>query len=119
MTTITQGYLVGEWLISEADGTGSRDTATVTVAGAVALPSGTVLGKVTATGKYLKHSTAAVDGSQNAAAILLTDLPGTNGDYSAVIFARDTEAISAILNGGTGPLTGAAASLLALGIVLR
>ena len=47
MTTLTQGIQVGEWLLSEAEGQRSRDKATVTVAGSVALPSGTVLGKQT------------------------------------------------------------------------
>jgi len=46
-TVLTQGIQTAEWLISEAKGSRSRDAGTVTVAGAVALPSGTVLGKVT------------------------------------------------------------------------
>jgi hypothetical protein len=51
MTVLTQGNQTGEFLLSEADGQLSRENVTVTVAGAVALPSGTVLGKITATGK--------------------------------------------------------------------
>lgn len=47
MPVLTQGVQVGEWLLSEAEGQRSRDSATVTVAGAVALPSGTVLGRIT------------------------------------------------------------------------
>ena len=119
MTTFTQGYLTGEWLISEADGTRSRDVKTVTVAGGVALPSGTVLGKITATGKLIKYLDAASDGSQTAVGILLNDLPATNGDYQAVVFTRDVEAIGAILNGGSGVDANGTADLLALGIVLR
>ena len=53
MTVLTQGMQPLEFLISEANSSRSRDQATVTIAGAVALPSGTVLGKITATGKYV------------------------------------------------------------------
>ena len=54
MTTLTEGLNRGEYLMSEANGTRSRDAVIVTVAGGVALPSGTVLGKITASGKYIK-----------------------------------------------------------------
>lgn len=47
MTVLTQGIQTGEWLLSEAEGQRSRDSGTVTVAGGVALPSGTVLGRLT------------------------------------------------------------------------
>lgn len=47
MTVLTQGIQTGEWLLSEAEGQRSRDAGTVTVAGSVALPSGTVLGRLT------------------------------------------------------------------------
>lgn len=119
MTTLTQGYNVGEWLLSEAEGQRSRDAATVTIAGAVALPSGTVLGKVTATSKLVKYNDAAVDGSQAAVAILLTPLPGVNGDYKATVFNTDAEVIGAMLNGGTGVDANGKADLLALGIKVR
>ena len=121
MALKTQGFLTGEFLVSEAEGTRSRDQLTVTISGGVALPSGTVLGKITATGKYLKPTTGAADGSQTAAAVLLTDLGATtaNGDYQTVAITRDAEVISSLLNGGTGPLAGAAASLATVGIIVR
>jgi hypothetical protein len=95
VTTKTQGINQNEWLLSTGNGQISHDQATVTVAGGVLLPSGTVLGKVTASGKYIKHADAANDGSQAACAILSTRLDGTdivNGDYPAVIFTRECEA---------------------------
>lgn len=42
----------------------------VTVAGAAALEAGTVLGKVTASGKYVAYNGAAADGSETAVGIL-------------------------------------------------
>lgn len=119
MAVITQGVQVGEWLLSEADGQRSRSKATVTVAGSVALPSGTVLGKVTATGKLVKYSNAAVDGSQAAVGVLYNSLPGVNGDYQAAIIDVDAEVFAAKLNGGAGLDAPGIADLLALGIKVR
>lgn len=119
MPVLTQGYQTGEYLVSESPGERSRDVVTVTVAGGVALPSGTVLGKITATGKYIKQVDAAADGSQNAAAILLNACPGTNGDYKCTVHNTDCEVIGVALNGGSGPSTAARTALLALGIKVR
>lgn len=119
MTTLTQGYQTGEFLVSEAPGARSRDQVTVTVAGAVALPSGTVLGKITATGKYIKYVDGAADGSQAAAAILYNPLPGVNGDTKCTVFNTDCEVIGAVLNGGAGVDANGKADLLALGIKVR
>lgn len=120
MPTIkTEGYHVGEWLVSEADGTRSRDVATVTVAGGVGLPSGTVLGKVTATGKLIKYDNAASDGSQAAVGVLYNELPAVNGDYKATVFTRDCEVDGAVLNAGAGVDAAGKADLLALGVVVR
>lgn len=212
MTVLTQGVQVGEWLLSEAEGQRSRSKATVTVAGSVALPSGTVLGKVTVgaitsaaaagntgngtmgavtgsagakagvykltiveaaanagafivedpdgitigngdvasafsagglaftladgstdfaagdqftitvaagTGKFVKYSNSAADGSQVAAGVLYNSLPGTNGDYVAAIIDTDAEVMSAMLNGRAGLDAPGIADLLALGIKVR
>lgn len=119
MTTLTQGYLTGEFLISEAPGDRSRSTVTVTVTGNTALPSGTVLGKITATGKFIKYSDAAADGSQTAVGVLLNALPGVNGDYQAVIFDDDCEVIGSVLNGGAGLDANGTADLVARGFKVR
>lgn len=116
MTVITQGIQPLEFLISEASGMRSRDQATVTVAGGVALPSGTLLGKITASGKLVKYSDAAADGSQTAVGVLGTPLAGVNGDYQALIFARDCEVFGAML---TGSDANGVADLKALGIIVR
>lgn len=54
------------------------------------LKVGTVLGKVTATGKYKKLEATAADGSQNAAAIYLGDTLGFSADL-AVAATTDTK----------------------------
>lgn len=117
MTTLTQGIQTDEFLLSEANGTFSREQVTVTVAGNVALPSGTELGKITATSKYVKVNNSASDGSQTSVAILRTALPGVNGDYKATVYARTCEVSGAMLNGGAGPSS--ASELAAVGIIVR
>ena len=117
MTTITQGKQTGEFMLSPANGQRSFDTATVTIAGAVALASGTVLGKITATGKFVKYDEAgADDGRRVAAAILLNPLAGVNGDYPATLVVRDCEVWGGML---TGIDANGIADLKALGIIVR
>lgn len=116
MTVLTQGIQPGEFLLSEANGERSRENVTVTVAGAVALGSGTLLGKITATGKYIKYLDGASDGSQAVAAILLNPLAGVNGDYKCAVFVRDCEVIGSML---TGSDANGLADLKALGIIVR
>ena len=119
MTTLTQGIQVGEWLLSETNGQRSRTKGTVTIAGSIALPSGTVLGKITATGNWVKYDNGLSNGAETAKGILLNSLPGVNGDYQATIFDTDIEAFGAKLNGGAGVDAPGTADLLALGIRVR
>ena len=116
MTTLTQGYQTGEFLVSEAPGARSRDQVTVTVAGAVALPSGTVLGKITATGKYIKYLNGASDGSQAVAGILWNELDPVAGDIKATMIARNAEVIGAKLTGSDAP---GLVDMALLGIIVR
>jgi hypothetical protein len=119
MPILTQGIQTGEFLLSEATGERSREQVTVTVAGAVALPSGTVLGKITATGKYIKYLDGASDGSQTAAAVLLNACPGVNGDYKCAVFVRDCEVVGAMLNGGANVDAPGKVDLTAIGVIVR
>lgn len=57
---------------------------------ATTLKVGTVLGKVTATGKYKVCLSAAVDGSQTPAAVYIADVTGVSHDL-AVANATDTK----------------------------
>ena len=120
MTVLTQGIQPYEFLLSEANGMRSRGQATVTVAGGVSLPSGTVLGKITASGKLIKYLDGAADGSQAAVAVLGTPLVGVaNGDYKATVFERDCEVIGKYLNGGVALDAPGIADLKALGVLVR
>ena len=122
MTILTQGIENLEFLISEANGKLSREAATVTIAGGVSLPSGTVLGRVTATGKYVKYDEAgADDGRRVAAAVLGYGLVGAaNGDYlKQMIFVGDCEVIGDRLNGGAGVDANGRADLALLKIKVR
>lgn len=117
MTTLTQGIQRDEWLVSSGEGQISFEKVTVTVAGAVALPSGTVLGKVTASGKYVKYDEAGTDdGRRVAAAILRTPLPGVNGDHQAAAVVRLAEVFGAML---TGIDANGTADLKAANIIVR
>ena len=121
MTILTQGIENLEFLISEANGKLSREMATVTVAGGVPLPSGTVLGRVTATGKLIKYLDGASDGSQAAVGILGYGLVGVaNGDYlKQLVFTNDCEVIGDRLNGGAGVDAAGRVDLTALKIKVR
>lgn len=116
MTVLTETIHVGEFLLSEDNSTRCRENVTVTVSGATKWLSGTVLGKITATGKYIKYVDAAVDGSGVAAGVLYNELDPVAGDIKATIIARDAEVIGAKL---TGLDANATTELAAKGIIVR
>ena len=61
------------------------ETAGATIGTAADLTAGAVLGRITASGKYIRSVAAASDGSQTPAAILLTDAAAASADAAAVI----------------------------------
>ena len=86
------------------------------------IPTGTVLGKITATGKYVAHNNGAADGSQTAAAVLIYDIDsGAARDVKAAAYTRDAEVWGPMLNGGAGIAStpDVVAELDARGIVVR
>lgn len=116
MTVLTETIHVGEFLLSEGEGQYSREAVTVTVSGSTKWLSGTLLGKITASGKYIKYANGAADGSQAVAAILLNELDPVAGDIKATVIVRAAEVIGAKLTGSDAP---ALVDLAALGIVVR
>lgn len=69
------------------------DIETITVPATSTIVRGTVVGKITATGKYITSLNAAVDGSQVAVAILEEDavnLTGAPADVQAVVYKKGT-----------------------------
>lgn len=116
------------YLVSEANGTRSREV--VTIAQGQNLLPGAVLGKVTATGKYVAVDPAngsgeggTPDGSQTAVAVLFAAVDTTAAEKPGVITARDAEVAAHALAwpaGMTEPQkTAALAQLAAVGIVAR
>lgn len=106
---------LAEFVLSEARGQRSRTNIVVLQTGA-AIASGTVLGKITASGKYAPYNNAASDGSEVAAGILYSRLPAKTGSTLAVGFVRDCEVNRFALIG----LDAAGAADLALrGVLVR
>lgn len=115
MAIKTESRHVGDFLISEANGTRSREEVVV-ASGEGALVAGTVLGKITASGKYAAYDNAAADGTQAAAAVLYAGVDAAAADAAAVIIVRDAEVVEAYL---TGIDAAGKADLAALGIIVR
>jgi hypothetical protein len=120
--TLSESKYAGEFIVSECDGQISRDTVTVTVATAAKLVPGQVLGKLTATGKYVKFDDSATDGSETAAAILYGELDNTDGttaDFQGAVINFGAEVRSADLVWGTASSVVGLPQLHALGIKAR
>lgn len=125
-TTLTEGQHTAEFIVSEAAGTRSRDAVTVTVPANTTLSAGTVLAKLSATGKYVEYDNSGSDGSEAAAAILYAEQVNDTDadvDVTATVLNADAEVRSADLVWKTGLVdadkTAGLADLLALGIKAR
>lgn len=122
---LTEGKYAGEFLLAEAPGKISRDTVIVTVAASTTLSPGQVLGKITATGKYVpvkNDATPAVDGSQVAAGILYGELVNeglTPADFDGVIVNWTAEVRKDDLIWGGSDAVAGLAELAAKGIKAR
>ena len=88
MAIATMEARAGGFIVSEANGGRSRDTVTVT-GGTGGNQAGTVLGKVTASGKYVPHDAALTNGAEVAAAVAI--FAAEQGDQSAAVIVRDAE----------------------------
>lgn len=121
MTTLTESAHTAEFIVSEANGARSR--ATGTLIEGQDLAAGTVLGVITASGKYTQFNQDGEDGSETAAGVLYAAVDASSGDATAVIVARDAE-----VNGDelTWPAditseekTAGIANLASVGIIVR
>ncbi len=121
-TVFTEAMNLGDLLKFEAPNLYSRDR--VTVASGQNLPLGTVLGIVTASGKYKQIDPSAEDGTQVAAGVLLQNCDATLADRdNGLVVARHAlvsdhalrwpEAITA------AEKASAIAQLKALGVLVR
>jgi hypothetical protein len=127
MTVYTEGRHTAEYIVSEANGTRSRET--VTLLAGNDLPAGAVLAQLTTganAGKYTVLNPDSIadpaDGTLVAKAILFAAVNAV-ADHAAVITARDTEVKAAALGWPAGITTPekatALAELAAIGIVAR
>ena len=121
MTTLTETTHPGGFLVWEAFRDYTRET--VTVAAGV-LDPGTVLGRITASGKYAAHDPAATDGTETATAVLWGKADASAGDVAAVALIRGPAIVNrhdlVFAGAPTEPEIAAAhAALLAAGILVR
>jgi hypothetical protein len=108
------------FLLSEGDGTVSRESVVIAAGKLVA---GTVLGKVTASGSYVAHNPAASTGEQNAVAVLGYDVDATSATQTALAIVREAEVNALKLTFAAGitaaQKTAAITSLAANFIIVR
>ena len=81
------------FLLSEGPRTLSRETVVI-ASGAGKLNAGTVLGKITASGKYIPSPAAQVagkEGAETAVAVLGYEVDATSTDVQTVVIANDAE----------------------------
>ncbi len=112
---LNEGKHTAEFLLSEGNGSISREQIVVSSTAGALVP-GTVMGKVTASGEYVAYSNGASDGSEVAAGILYAAAADVAVDQKAVIIARHAEVIESEL---TGIDANGKTDLLALGIICR
>lgn len=112
---LNQGKFTGEFLLSEANGTRSREQINIDSTAGALVP-GTLLGKLTTGGDHVAYNNGASDGSQTCVGILYAFAPDSTSDQKAVMIARDAEVQESEL---TGLDTAGRADLAALGIIVR
>jgi len=120
---LTEPRHAGEFILWEQGGHLSRDNIVI-ASGQGVVKAGTVLGKVTASGKYIISAPAAADGSQTPSALNIYQVDATSADQPDAAITREAE-----INGptityhssiNTGPLVVAAnTALAATDIIVR
>lgn len=100
-TVFTEQEWPAEFLISEANGTLSRENVTLAPQTS-GLKAGTVLGKITASGKYTEYDNAASDGSEVASAILLAETVESTVDQQVAVIDIQAEVQTSLLVWKTG-----------------
>ena len=120
MNAITEGARTAAFLLSEANGKFSRDNVAIA---AGELAPGTVLGRVTATGKYVQFAPGAADGSETVAGILYAAADASAAEADGVAVVRQAELKGEELiwpEAITAPQkTAAVAALAVLGLIIR
>ena len=123
MTVLVETRHPAEFILSEASGQRSRDTITI-ASGAGIIAAGTVLGKVTATGKHVASAVGANDGSEVPAAINIYGADASAADVQVSAILRDAEVIGKCLTyhadrDQVAEKTAANEALKSLGVIVR
>jgi len=123
MTVLTQPPSMGDVLKYEVNPNYTRDT--ITLLSGMAYPVGSVLGRITLSGKYGLASDGGTDGAQTAAAVLLYPVDATLADAIGVVVTRGPAIVSraglaydATVN-DAAKITTKITELAALGIIAR
>ena len=90
----------------------------ITLASGQNLPRGAVLGKVTASSKYVLSASAASDGSQTPDLVLAEACDASAGDKTTVAYSRGDFAAGALTLGAAHTASSIAEGLRAKGIVI-
>lgn len=126
MAILNEGRRTAEFLVSEGNDYISRDEVTVTVPANTTLEAGSILGKITATGKFVRHDAGASNGSEDEAGLLLVSQLNTTAgplDFTAANVARSAEVhgnqITYEDGADAAQITASNAALAALGLIVR
>jgi len=123
MPVLTQPSTMGDVLKYEINPNYTRET--VPLLEGTAYPVGSVLGRITASGKYKLATSGGTDGAQTAGAVLLYAVDATPGDAVGVLLMRGPAIVSraALAYDGTvddaTKITTKISQLAALGIIVR
>jgi hypothetical protein len=123
MTVLTQPSSLGDVLKYEVNPNYTRET--ITLLAGMPYPVGSVLGKITASGKYKLATSGGSDGAQTAEAVLLYAVDATLADAVGIVVARGPSIVSraalaydATVNDGA-KITTKLGQLAAVGIIAR
>jgi len=122
MATYNEPIRPAEFLLSEAEGTLSRESVVIASGSGVIQP-GTVLGKITTGGKYAPFDDDNTDGTETAVAIALMQVDATSAEAPCAVITRLAEVKSTALvwasTNDAGDKTAGIADLAARYIILR
>lgn len=123
MTVLHQPATMGDVLKYEVNPNYTRET--VTLLTGTAYPVGSVLGRITASGKYKLATSGGSDGAQTASAVLLYAVDATLSDAMGIVVVRGPAIVSraALAYDATvddaAKVTTKIGQLAALGIIAR
>ena len=123
MSVLTQPPSMGDVLKYEVNPNYTRES--VTLLAGMPYPVGSVLGKITASGKYKLATSGGTDGAQVATAVLLYAVDATLADATGLVLVRGPSIVSraGLAYDGTvddsAMITTKLGQLAALGIIAR